>query len=96
MSQVIDLKSILALEPSPSIGPPSAQASIIHVRFVNIGNLTACIDIPEVAFKLDLMPGRLETCSFPDIDLNKAYSLKFSLRDSAHEVVERYVIRYIL
>ena len=92
-SQVIDLKSVLALEPFPSAGSSSTQGSGIKVKFYNIGNLTAGIDIPEVGFKLDLMPSGSETCILLNIDPNKAYSLKFSFYDLFQGVVERYAIR---
>ena len=93
MSQVIDLKSVLAPKPFPSAGPSSTQGNDIQVKFNNIGNLTAGIDIPEVGFKLDLMPAERETCQLLNIDPNKAYSLKFSFYDSFQTVVERYAIR---
>ena len=54
--QTIDLKSVLAPEPFPPAGPSSTQANEIQIKFINIGNLTVGIDIPEVGFKLDLMP----------------------------------------
>ena len=93
MSQVIDLKSVLAPEPFPTTGPSSTQANEIQVKFTNVGNLTAGIDIPEVGLKLDLMPSGSETCQLLNIDPNKAYSLKFSFYDSFQTVVERYAIR---
>ena len=91
-SQVIDLKSVLAPEPFLSVGPSSAQGNEIEIKFINVGNLTAGIDIPEVGFKLDLMPSGSETCQLLNIDPNKAYSLKFSFYDSFQVVVERYAI----
>ena len=87
------MKSVLAHQPFPSAGPSSTQGNEIHVQFYNIGNLTAGIDIPEVGFKLDLMPAGLEACQLLNIDPNKAYSLKFSFYDSFQVVVERYAIR---
>ena len=93
MSQVIDLKSVLAPEPFPTTGPSSTQVNEIQVKFINVGNLTAGIDIPEVGFKLDLMPSGSETCRLLNIDPNKVYSLKFSFYDSFQVVVERYAIR---
>ena len=92
MSQVIDLKSVLAAEPFPPAGPTSTQANEIQVKFTNVGNLTAGIDIPEVGLKLDLMPSGSETCRLLNIDPNKVYSLKFSFYDSFQVVVERYAI----
>ena len=92
-SQVIDLKSVFAPEPYPSAGQISTQANEIQVKFISVGNLTAGIDIPEVGFKLDLMPSGSETCQLLNIDPNKAYSLKFSFYDSFQVVVERYAIR---
>ena len=77
---VIDLKPIL------SAGPFSTQGSEIEVKFINVGNLTTGIDIPEVGFKLDLMPSGSETCRLLNIDPNKAYSLKFSFYDSSQVV----------
>ena len=92
-----EMEEITGLTPSisrnPSAGPSSTQGNKIEIKFINVGNLTAGIDIPEVGLMLDLMPTGSETRQLLDIDPNKAYSLKFSLRDSAHEVVERYVIR---
>ena len=79
--------------PFPPASPTSTQANEIQVTFINVGNLTAGIDIPEVGFKLDLMPSGSETCRLLDIDPNKAYSLKFSFYDSFQVVVERYAIR---
>ena len=92
-SQVIDLKSVLAPKPFPSAGPSSTQGNDIQDKFNNIGNLTAGIDIPELGFKLDLMPSGSETCKLLNIDPNKAYSVKFSFYDSFQTVVERYEIR---
>ena len=84
---------MLASEPFPPAGPSWTQANEIQVNFTNIGNLTASIDIPEVGFKLDLMPSGSETCQLLNIDPNKAYSVKFSFHDSFQTVVERYAIR---
>ena len=84
---------MLAPKPFPSAGSSSTQGNDIQVKFNNIGNLTAGIDIPEVGFKLDLMPSGSETCRLLNIDPNKAYSLKFSFYDSFQAVVERYEIR---
>ena len=86
------MKSVLAPEPFTTTGPSSTQANEIQVKFTNVGNLTAGIDIPEVGLKLDLMPSGSETCRLLNIDPNKAYSLKFSFYDSFQVVVERYAI----
>ena len=95
LSQVIDLKSVHVLpapEPFPSASPSSAPNEI-QVKFINVGNLTVGIDIPEVGFKLDLMPAGSKTRKLLNIDPNKAYSLRFSFYDSSQVVVERYAIR---
>ena len=90
--QIIDLKSVFAPKPSPSAASLSTRGNKIQVKFNNIGNLTVGIDIPEVGFKLDLMPSGSETCRLLNIDPNKVYSLKFSFYDSFQVVVERYAI----
>ena len=84
---------MLTPEPYPSAGQTSPRENAIQVKFVNIGNLTAGIDIPEVGFKLDLMPAGSEMCSLLNIDPHRAYSLVFGFRDSSQTWVVRYVTR---
>ena len=91
--RIIDLKPVLAPKPFPSADPFLTEGNGIQVKFNNIGNLIAGIDIPEVGFKLDLMPSGSQKCKLRNIDPNKAYSLKFSFYDSFQVVVERYEIR---
>ena len=90
-AQLIDLKYEPAVVTSPSVGSSSAQASVIYVKFMNVGNLTTYIDIPEIGFTLDLMPAGSETCSLLNIDPQRAYSLVFSFRDSDQTWVDKYV-----